>query len=259
MELLTKGEYAYRRLQEDILSGKLPSGSRLVVKDLEEEYQISSMPIRNAITRLEELGFVRTSAHQGAWVAEMNLHNYFTFMLLRIEAEALAAMFAAWNRDETLLQELEDVYHRMAAARDTLDYETYGRMNRKSHTLVCEASGNSALVEYINILMSRTQLAVGFFSLVPGATEDSCREHRDWIDALRSRDAQRSAAILRYQRCRSNLGLIHAIRDGSPVVEANHLIQQAAAGEDGKRSIAEFAPIFEDIQRKNDYRNGALN
>lgn len=41
VELLTKGEYAYRRLHEDILSGKLPAGSRLVVKDLVEQYQVS--------------------------------------------------------------------------------------------------------------------------------------------------------------------------------------------------------------------------
>ena len=69
MEIITKGEYAYRRLHDDILSGKIPGGSRLVVKDLVEEYQVSSMPIRNAITRLEELGFVHTSAHQGAIIS----------------------------------------------------------------------------------------------------------------------------------------------------------------------------------------------
>ena len=36
MEIITKGEYAYRRLHDDILSGKIPGGSRLVVKDLVE-------------------------------------------------------------------------------------------------------------------------------------------------------------------------------------------------------------------------------
>ena len=46
MELLTKNEYAYRRLHDDILSGKLPSGSRLIVKDLVEEYQVSAMPVK---------------------------------------------------------------------------------------------------------------------------------------------------------------------------------------------------------------------
>lgn len=168
MEIITKGEYAYRRLHDDILSGKIPGGSRLVVKDLVEEYQVSSMPIRNAITRLEELGFVHTSAHQGAWVSEMNLRNYFTFMLLRIEAEALAAMFAAMNHSDAFIQELEELYHAMESARDAKDYETYGRVNRKSHNLVCEVSNNPSLLEYINILMSRTQLAVSFFVCAQG-------------------------------------------------------------------------------------------
>ncbi len=254
MELLTKGEYAYRRLHDDILSGKLPSGSRLIVKDLVEEYQVSSMPIRNAITRLEELGFVHTSAHQGAWVAKMDLRSYFTFMLLRIEAEALAAMFAAKKGGDALVRELEEVYHRMETARDAEDYETYGRMNRKSHNLVCRASGNEALVEHINILMGRTQLAVSFFSLLPDSSKESCQEHRDWIEALRAGDAQRSAAILRYQRCRANLELMHAIQRGDPGIEANHLLKQASSTEDGKLCVEEFIPIFRSIQAQNDYR-----
>ncbi len=252
MELLTKGEYAYRRLHDDILSGKLPAGSRLVVKDLVEEYQVSSMPIRNAITRLEELGLVHTSAHQGAWVSEMNLENYFTFMLLRIEAEALAAMFAAQKRDDSLIEELESLYRRMEVARDTKDYETYGRMNRKSHTLVCEASGNPALVEQINNLMSRTQMAVSLFTL--SSSKDSCQEHRDWIDALKARDAKRSAAIIRYQRCRSNLNLMYTIREGSSELACNQLLLKAASTDEGKRCLDDFIPIFLDIKEHNDYR-----
>jgi len=252
MEILTKGEYAYRRLHDDILSGKLPAGSRLVVKDLVEEYQVSSMPIRNAITRLEELGLVHASAHQGAWVSEMNLENYFTLMLLRIEAEALAAMFAAQKRDDTLIEELENLYHRMEVARDAEDYETYGRVNRKSHTLVCRACGNPTLVEQINLLMSRTQMAVGLFNL--SSCKASCQEHRDWIDALRDRDSKRSAAIIRYQRCRSNLSLIYAIRDGSSELACNHLLLSAASTEEGKRCLDEFIPIFLDIKEHNDYR-----
>ena len=253
MEIITKGEYAYQRLHDDILSGKIPGGSRLVVKDLVEEYQVSSMPIRNAITRLEELGFVHTSAHQGAWVSEMNLRNYFTFMLLRIEAEALAAMFAAMNHSDAFIQELEELYHAMESARDAKDYETYGRVNRKSHNLVCEVSNNPSLLEYINILMSRTQLAVSFFSVVPKASKESCQEHRDWIEAFRNHDIQRSMAIIRYQRCRSNLELMHTILTDDPALEINHFLKQAASAPDAKDCVREFLPIFEDILKKNDY------
>lgn len=254
VELLTKGEYAYRRLHEDILSGKLPAGSRLVVKDLVEQYQVSPMPIRSAISRLEELGFVHSQPHQGAWVAEMNMRDYFTFMTLRIEAEALATYMAAGRRDDALIEELESIQAQMEAAREVKDYETYGRMNRKAHSLVCEASDNPTLIEHINTLLARTQLAVSFFSIVPQASEASCQEHRDWIDALRKRDARRSAAILRYQRCRSNLGLIDAVQKGGPTVLNNPFLRQADTQE-GRRCMEDFIPIFESIQRENDYRN----
>ena len=259
MEIMTKGEYAYRRLHDDIISGKIPGGSRLIVNDLVKEYQMSSMPIRNAITRLEEIGFVHTVAHQGAWVTEMNLQNYFTFMLLRIEAEALAARFAAQNCDDALIRSLEDLYHKMEAARDSKDYETYGRTNRKSHNLVCQASQNPALLEYISILMSRTQLAVSFFNIVPESSRESCMEHYDWIQALRARDVRRSEAIIRYQRCRANLELMDAIRNGSPAIDSNPFLKRAASGEDARRCIDEFRPVFQDIMDQNNYRKFPSN
>lgn len=252
MELLTKAEYAYRRLHDDILSGKLPGGSRLVVKDLVEEYEVSSLPIRNAIARLEELGLVHTSAHQGAWVSEMNLESYFTFMLLRTDAEALAAKLAATKREDSLIQELEQIQRQMEAACDAGDYERYGRMNRKIHTLVCAASGNQTLVEQINILMNRTSLAVSMFHII--SCEASCREHRDWLNALRDKDALRSAAIIRYQRCRANLDLIYALQSGSLDLEENQLLKQAVAAEGGKECLEQFTAIFQEIEANNNYR-----
>lgn len=254
MELITKGEYAYRRLRDDIISGKYPAGFRLVVKDLVEEYEVSAMPIRNAISRLEELGLVQCSAHQGAWVAKMNLRDYFTFMLLRTDAEALAAFLAAKNRDEETLRELEDLYHKMEIARDSKDYESYGRMNRKTHKIVCAASGNQALVEQINTYMNRTRLAVSFFSIVPESSEESSLEHRDWIEALRNHDSHLSAAIIRYQRCRANLQLMYAIRDAYPTVRNNPFLKESITDPEDQQCVREFVPIFEEIKAQNDYR-----
>ena len=212
------------------------------------------MPVRNAITRLEELGLIRTSAYQGAWVAEMDLQDYFTFMLLRIEAEALAASFAAQKSTDSLIEMLEDVCDRMEAARDANDYEGFGRLNRKSHSLVCEASGNPTLIEHINTLVKRTQIAVSLFGIM--SSENSCKEHRDWIEALRNHDSQRSSTpILRYQRCRANLELMRAILDGHPNVQNNHFLQHAAASEQGRRYVTEFIPFFEEIKERNRYED----
>lgn len=254
VELLTKSEYAYRRLYEDILSRKLPAGTRLIVKDLSEEYQISPMPIRNAISRLEELGFVRSHPHHGAWVSEMNLRDYFTFMTLRIEAEALAASFAAQKRNDTLIAELEKLQTEMEFARDSKDYDAYGRINRRVHNMVTEASGNPTLIEHVNTLSAKTQLAVSFFRIVPHSSDASCQEHRDLIRALCNRDYLLSAAILRYQRCRSNLGLIDTLQKADPETMSNPFLCQAAT-EDGKECLREFTPIFQSIKKANDYNN----
>jgi DNA-binding GntR family transcriptional regulator len=109
MEFMTKADYAYSRLRDDILSGKLPGGSKLAVNEIAKEYNLSAMPVRNAITRLEEVGLIKNTPHVGARICEFDLAAYFSLMLLRIEAEAMATMLATLNRTDKTFNKLKSV------------------------------------------------------------------------------------------------------------------------------------------------------
>src|SRR5436190_23461106 len=78
-----------------IMSGELPAGTRLRVRDLAAQVGTSVMPVREAIRRLEEAGLAERSPHKGAVVKGLTLpelvHVYDVRRMLEVEAARLGA------------------------------------------------------------------------------------------------------------------------------------------------------------------------
>ncbi|MEQ7739097.1 GntR family transcriptional regulator, partial [Escherichia coli] len=86
-------DQVYAMIHAAILSGDLPAGSRLKVRDLAEQVGTSVMPVREAIRRLEETGLAEREPHKGAVVKSLTLaelvHAYDVRRLLETEAAKL--------------------------------------------------------------------------------------------------------------------------------------------------------------------------
>jgi DNA-binding GntR family transcriptional regulator len=67
----TLTEKAYRRLRDDILSGRLKPGTRLVRRTLGKEYGVSAIPIMEALWRHERDGLVESQTMYGARVKKL--------------------------------------------------------------------------------------------------------------------------------------------------------------------------------------------
>ena len=61
----TAADEAERALFQSIASGAIPPGAQLRLQELCEQLQMSMMPIREAIQRLQALGLVEVVAHRG--------------------------------------------------------------------------------------------------------------------------------------------------------------------------------------------------
>ena len=73
-----------------IMSGELPAGTQLKVRDLAEQVGTSVMPVREAIRRLEESGLAAREPHKGAVVKSLSMaelvQTYEVRTLLEVEA-----------------------------------------------------------------------------------------------------------------------------------------------------------------------------
>jgi DNA-binding GntR family transcriptional regulator len=91
----TLAEEAAAELHELILSGEIPSGTPLRLVDLSKRLDMSPMPIREGLRRLQALGLVEIVPHRGAWVRELSIDDLRDTHETRLELESIAVRAAA--------------------------------------------------------------------------------------------------------------------------------------------------------------------
>lgn len=189
--LLTDQVYAV--LHEAIISGELPAGSRLRVRDLAEQVGTSVMPVREAIRRLEEAGLAEREPHKGAVVKGLTLeelvHVYDVRRLLEGEAARLGTERITADDCERMQAEY-DLMVTAISERRVVDYLDH---DEALLTILYTASGNPVLVNMIKTLWQhcRSYKIVGAQGTLDAEGADSLwfrRHQKDLVAAARKQD-----------------------------------------------------------------------
>lgn len=88
-------EQTFATLHEAIVTGLLTPGERLQIEELAEAFDVSPMPVREALRRLDAAGLVDNVPHRGARVTEVTIEDLREIYEARLELEPLAVRRAA--------------------------------------------------------------------------------------------------------------------------------------------------------------------
>src|SRR5690349_1472418 len=83
------------RLQVEIVTGRIPLGTRLRQEDLAARFGVSRTPVREALRQLQAIGLVDQLGHRGALVKSFEPDECRNIFLVRAELDGLAAERAA--------------------------------------------------------------------------------------------------------------------------------------------------------------------
>lgn len=212
-------DQVFEAIHDAIMSGDLPAGHRLVIRDLAAELGTSVMPVREAIRRLEEAGLAEKAPYKGAVVKGLELdellHVYDARRLLEVEGARLGAERAtsaqvARMREEydLMLGAIED-----GGVADVLDHD---------EALLCTlyaASANPVLVDLIRGLWNRCRpykIAGARTTLESGDTAALSAYQLGLIDAVARGDALEAARITRDSLLDATARIRTALPEGAP-------------------------------------------
>ena len=88
-------EKVFEYIKNAILNGEFKAGERIVERELAEKLNISRTPIREALFRLESLGFVKTLPRKGVVVSIMTTDEVIEIFTILANLEGLAVKLAA--------------------------------------------------------------------------------------------------------------------------------------------------------------------
>jgi DNA-binding GntR family transcriptional regulator len=200
-------------LGQEIVSGRLPPGTRLVARELSERLGVSMTPIREAFRLVSGEGLVELSSRRGAWVAEINSDEVEDIYECRAALQDLAARQCAARASNQELGGLKEIADAMAAAFRAGDTEKCFELNVQFHDRVLAASKNVTAQQFTARLGRRTLQLRRLSLSLPGRHEKSVKVHQRIVKALCARNGVEAGAIMREQIMDAAAALIHNARD----------------------------------------------
>jgi DNA-binding GntR family transcriptional regulator len=191
-------DQVYDVLHKAIVSGELPAGSRLRIRDVAEQVGTSVMPVREAIRRLEEGGFAHREPHKGAVVKGLTLEELIHVYDVRKVLEREAARRGAERINPEGCARMEAEYGFMRAAIAEGRLLDHLHLDEALLTALYEAGGNPVMVKTIQSLwvQCRAYKTLGIKSTFDSTKSNELlwRYQRDLVAAARANDPDAAAA-----------------------------------------------------------------
>lgn len=180
-------EVIQREIENQLLSGQLPAGSRLNEKQLAEKLGVSRAPVREVTRALQQVGLLEIIRNRGVFVRSVNLKDVIAIFDIRVALARLAASEAARRVTSTSVEELGDLIERMHAAPSA---EEYLPLNLEFHRQIFQASDNPRLAQ-LDISLSKELRLYRLRGLrSSGSMKTSNEEHRAIFAALADRNPE---------------------------------------------------------------------
>ena len=182
-------------VRDRILSGEVPAELPIRQDALAAELGVSKIPLREALTRLEQEGLVRSQANRGFFVQPMSTEEAEEVYALRLKLEPEVAAAAALQATDEQRRAAVEALDKLDRAMDD-DADNVGMLNRAFHLALMAPSMK---VITTNILVRLHVLAQRYVHkhLEPqGRNERAHQEHQQLLQAWLDRDERAVKALV---------------------------------------------------------------
>jgi len=185
MNAESKSQLAYRFIRERIDDGRYVPGYRLVLAQIAGELDVSVVPVREAIRRLEAEGLVTFQRNVGAQVALIKETEYLHTMQTLSIVEGAATSLSAPHLSPEHLRRAREINERMRHTLDDFDPHRFTELNLEFHSVLFEECPNPHILDLVHRGWNRMKvLRDSSFSFVPGRARESVEEHERLIELI---------------------------------------------------------------------------
>ncbi len=189
---------AYRRIRDDILDGTHRPGAMLGEAGLAAELGVSRTPVRAALVRLQDEGWITVYPKRGALVRGLSDRDVTELADARFVLETTAVDRAPAERRRELADRLEPDIDAQRQAFAEADMRRFVDLTMAFHRGFVEVGGNDVLLELYDRLTDRHRFALfAAGEQMLARCEEIIAEHALLIRHLRSGDIVAFSRVLR--------------------------------------------------------------
>jgi len=203
-------------LREAIIQGQLVPGEPLRQEQLASHFQVSRIPLREALRGLESEGWIEFLPNRGARVSGMSAAEVSEIYEIRGSLECTALELALPQHTPDSWKDVESALRRSQREGQR---SRYVQRNHDFHLALYGPSNRPHLLGMIESLHSRGERYLRLKLDMPVLKDKSDEEHRELYAACRNGDLHRATSILRAHLLQTGATLAELLR-GDPTRKA---------------------------------------
>lgn len=187
-----KQEVAYKEIKGKILSREYTESTSISINTLSRQMNMSISPIRDALKKLQEEGFVRIIPNQGIYIRELSATEVTEMYDLRLALEEfiIRKVLPFLRKDD--FDCLDAMIEAQKEAFEKRDVASFLVSDNEFHNYCNKYFKNSMILDTLARLEEKLS-NVWFKSLqVPGRMEASIREHEQVLGALKNNEVEKA-------------------------------------------------------------------
>lgn len=180
-------------LRSAIMQGKLKSGQSLKQDEIARQYDVSKIPVREALVQLQAEGLVKLNPSRGAIVSKLSFAEVEEIYTMRLVLEPLALRRAIPNLTAADFIAAEYILDRID---NEDDLSRWAELNWEFHETLYMPSGLSRVIQTTRELHNNVARFLIFNYLTQNQLVKSQAQHREILELSRKGDADAACALL---------------------------------------------------------------
>jgi DNA-binding GntR family transcriptional regulator len=170
---------------------------RLDEKQLSQQLGVSRTPIREAITLLEQEGFLRTEPRRGIFIVRKTKKQVIEMIEMWAALESMAARLATLNASDAEIAGLRRIFDEFRTETPAEHLEEYSDANIAFHQAIIRLSGSHLMGKTIEDLFVHMRAIRRVTISQKDRAARSIIDHMSIIEALEKRDTELAERLVR--------------------------------------------------------------
>lgn len=170
---------------------------RLDERQLSEALGVSRTPIREAMTLLEQEGFLRTVPRRGIFIVRKTKKEIIEMIQVWAALESMAARFAALHASDEDIAGLRHLFDKFVDSTPSEHIHEYSEANLAFHQAIVSMGGSQLIADTIKNLLVHVRAIRTLTIFKDNRAERSIIDHLRIVEALEKRDANLAEQLVR--------------------------------------------------------------
>ena len=193
-------DQAYAALKQAIMQADIyshPQEIRLDERQLSESLGVSRTPIREAMTVLEQEGFLRTVPRRGVFIVRKTKKQIVEMIEMWAAIESMAARLATVNASDEDIAELRTMFDEFRNSTPAEHIDEYSDANIAFHQAIIRLSGSHLMGTTIENVLLHVRAIRRMTIAQSDRAARSIVDHMRIIEALEKRDTELAERLVR--------------------------------------------------------------